>query len=418
MTPSLVWKEYREQRSFWVALALVSVLALVGSTWLLSLQGLSVDRDLTAGLQSLAVLLAWTHGLVCGALLLANEREGGTLSFLDQLPLTRWQLWRAKCLSGAGLTLGQIAVLLVSVRIVQGSREGDSWSLVLVELLVSGLFGLAWGMLFSSFTRNVLNGIGLALLTGIFAYPVVAIPVASVIALAPEQKNGIVEALVALVAGAMSVAPLIGSALIFTRPDRLRRGSRVRRFEGRAVGAAGPGRGWRVLFWLTWRQMRRFALILLPIGFLLGLALPAFGYSLWPTATLIVGVLCGVTAFQDEQEHGANRFLGEQRFPLGRVWAVKVGLRFALALAVAVLMLLPTSVIALLRPLLFPTGTNRETTLFQEIFRVRGLEEAIQPRVFLPLWLLYGFSVGQLCGLVFRRGLVAVVVSLILMVGV
>ena len=32
------------------------------------------------------VLVAWAYGLICGAMLLAGEREMGTLPFLDALP--------------------------------------------------------------------------------------------------------------------------------------------------------------------------------------------------------------------------------------------------------------------------------------------------------------------------------------------
>jgi hypothetical protein len=415
MIASLVWKEYREQRSVWAALALVSVLALVGSTWLLGLYGLTVSRDLNANLQSLAILLAWTHGMVCGALLLANEREGETLSFLDQLPMTRGQLWRVKYLSGAALTLSQIVVLLVSVLAMQaGASAVENPVPYLLELLASGLFGLTWGMLFSAFTRNVLNAIGLALGTGIFVYPVLALPLGAVLSLPANDANPVFVGLVVLLAGVLIAGPLAGSALIFTRPERLRRAARSQRAPARRTATAGPARGWRVLFWLTWRQMRVFALVLLPIGLLLGLALSAVGLYLWPPVTLLVGLLCGVTAFQNEQEHGAYRFLGEQRFPLGRVWLVKVGLRFALAVAVALLVLLPGFAITAAKPLFVPSAMHHEGTLFQEVFRIGPNEDAVQPAVFLPLWLLYGFSAGHVCGLVFRRGFVGLVVGLML----
>ena len=61
---------------------------------------------------------------------------------------------------------------------------------------------------------------------------------------------------------------------------------------------------------------------------LLGFLSLADGLILWPVATLLVGVLCGATAFADEQQ-GPFRFLGDQRLPLGRFWLVKVGVRFA-----------------------------------------------------------------------------------------
>ena len=52
------------------------------------------------------------YGLICGAMLLAGEREMGTLPFLDALPGLRRQLWRAKCLAGVLLVIAQVAVLM------------------------------------------------------------------------------------------------------------------------------------------------------------------------------------------------------------------------------------------------------------------------------------------------------------------
>ena len=46
------------------------------------------------------IVLSWTYGLICGAMLLAGERGVGTLPFLDALPGLRWRLWLAKCLAG------------------------------------------------------------------------------------------------------------------------------------------------------------------------------------------------------------------------------------------------------------------------------------------------------------------------------
>ena len=45
----------------------------------------------------------------------------------------------------------------------------------------------------------------------------------------------------------------------------------------------------------------------------------------------MVGLLCGTTAFDDEQQ-GPFRYLGDQRLPLFRLWIVKVGVRLAIAL--------------------------------------------------------------------------------------
>ena len=56
---------------------------------------------------------------------------------------------------------------------------------------------------------------------------------------------------------------------------------------------------------------------------------------IWPGATLALGVLAGVTTVGEEQVAGWPGFWAERRLPLGRLWAVKTGAHFALAVAAA-----------------------------------------------------------------------------------
>src|SRR5205814_4701245 len=103
------------------------------------------------------------------------------------------------------------------------------------------------------------------------------------------------------------------SAARFTRLDRNRL-----RPSPQAEKAPDPTRrvrvAWQVLFWLAWRQARGFAVGMAVFAMLLGLLVLAEAVLLWPLATLLIGVLCGATAFADEQQ-GPFRFLGDQRLP-------------------------------------------------------------------------------------------------------
>src|SRR5207249_11978443 len=102
---------------------------------------------------------------------------------------------------------------------------------------------------------------------------------------------------------------------------------------------------WRAMLWLAWRQARGFALGLVMFCLALGVLMPIAPQLFWPVVTLVVGALCGATVFLDEQLSGSFRFLSDQRVPLGRVWLVKVGLRFALAVGAALVLLLPLIVV-------------------------------------------------------------------------
>ncbi|MGH7226953.1 MAG: hypothetical protein ACRELF_27375, partial [Gemmataceae bacterium] len=207
----------------------------------------------------------------------------------------------------------------------------------------------------------------------------------------------------------MTATPLYGSARLFTQLDRQRR-RRIPRGT-RSKAPIPTWSSWNRLLWLNYTQMRRLlaGLSLFSLG--LGFALPAMGPLAWPILTLLIGLLCGITAWTDEQMSASFRFLGDQRFPLGRVWLVKVGTRLALAVFAAFLLLLPSLIL---------TGfhyeqalpANQRVPFFADLLHC-GLVGTIVPAgVHLSLWLLYGFTIGQLCSMLFRKTLVAAVVSL------
>ena len=68
---------------------------------------------------------------------------------------------------------------------------------------------------------------------------------------------------------------------------------------------------------------------------LLGLALPLNALLLWPVLTFVAGLVCGLWVFQGEKSGGAFRFLGDQRLPTARLWAIKTLCWGGLAVAVA-----------------------------------------------------------------------------------
>ncbi len=67
MTRVLVWKEVREQRAVWLALALTAA----GAVAALNVRGSPGDRH-DEMLSAVLWFAAWGYGLVCGALLLAG----------------------------------------------------------------------------------------------------------------------------------------------------------------------------------------------------------------------------------------------------------------------------------------------------------------------------------------------------------
>jgi hypothetical protein len=423
MIRALVWKEYREHRGIWLTLAVVGGVGLFGLSKLMAPEGLLSRSGARESLQTVAVLLAWTYGLVCGAMLLANENEAGTMIFLDILPVRRLQLWLVKFLFGLLLLLTHVAVLagfVVSLGIVETAGE------LLATLTAMGTFGLialSWSLLFSAWGDNVLNVIGLSFLgqiVGVFMMALVLVPVAVVLtALRPDKETSKLF-LVGLGVLGLTVGPVFGSARLFTRLDRDRR---VRLVAGCGHGTA-PSQSqwewasWGRLLWLSYVQMRRLFLGLTIFSLLLGFLLPLFGPAAWPLLTLLLGILCGVTVWSDEQMSVSFRFLGDQRFPLGRVWIVKVGMRFALAVLAAFLLLLPSLVLAGIHyfdaqaqaEMLF--ATPKHVPFWADLFHSSLIGPIVPVGTHLSLWLLYGFAAGHLCSLLFRKSLVAAVVAL------
>jgi hypothetical protein len=408
---TLAWKEFREHAGVWVALAALAAVVLAGLTAYLTPAGSTPTNPDEAMVFVLAAVgLAITYGLVCGAMMLAGEAEGGTLAFLDTLPVARRHLWAGKFLMGVLLTLLQ-GLLLGAVAAALGLRGGVAWGPSemppalrwewLAVLPAVALEAYCWGLLGSALCRQVLPAVVLAAL-------LLLIPWLLITPLFWQAPALGLVARVALAAGALAL-----SALRFTRPDRQRRTLG----RGRARAAAVPLRsrptGMTVLLWLTLRQGGVWLLLFPAAGFLFALVLAGFGPVFWPVLTLLVGVACGSTVYLGEQSQGTYRFLGEQRLPLTRLWLGKTGFWLAVAVGVAVLVFVGGVVHVALAG-----GHGRDSSADGGAWAL--VTDGVRwPRLLSPLsvfglWLLYGFSIAQTCGLVWRKSAAALFMSLVL----
>jgi hypothetical protein len=174
-------------------------------------------------------------------------------------------------------------------------------------------------------------------------------------------------------------------------------------------------RRYEVLLWLVMRQGGVLVGVLCVLGFLLGLALPTAGTGLWPVATLFVGVACGTAVFMGEQAEGAFKFWGDQRLPVGWLWLRRSGFWAGVGAFVGALMLLG----ALIHAGAQGDLSSDPNTLFEKLLGVSADSVGLSsPLVFLLLWPAYGFAMGQLCALVWRKSAVAVVVAVLTGAGV
>ena len=251
MISSILWKEYREHRVVWVALAVVGAALLLVLPAEMAPGGLDAHPQVREAMFVAAAVLAWIYGVVCGGLLLAGERETGTLPFLDVLPGWRGRLWWAKCLVGVLLALAQAAVLAGASAAAGLMPAWADAAWLLSWLTVAGLFGLGWGLLFSAFGRNAMNVILLSLpvqlgalcfafLAGYVVGAVAALAVGVNLSNLDEQRNAFLAAGMIGVVFLIAIGALTGSCARFsprrTAPDSAPRG---RPF---GASAASPGR--------------------------------------------------------------------------------------------------------------------------------------------------------------------------------
>jgi hypothetical protein len=424
MIRALMWKEYREHRAIWLTLAIVGGAGLFGLAQLMAPGGFLSNTSARESLQSVAILFAWTYGLVCGAMLLANEHESGTMTFLDILPARRLQLWMVKCFFGLLLLATQVAVLAGLVVGLGITETVPQFLVTLLAMSVFGLIALSWSLLFSALGDNVLNVIGFSFLgqiVGSLGILFLLFSTSIVLKLFWSGELFFYESFQFLVVCigflGLIVGPMLGSARLFTRLDRQR--SRAASRLSKPPASINEWASWGRLIWLSYAQMRRLLAVLIIFSLILGLLLLFFGPAAWPVLTLFLGVLCGVTVWGDEQMSAAFRFLGDQRFPLGRIWIVKVGMRFGLAVLSAFLLLLPSLIRAVLHRVEAhaqvnpgPFSLSRPEPFFADLFHSSLVGPVVPVLTHASIWLLYGFSAGNLCGLLFRKSLVAAVVAI------
>lgn len=427
MMRTLLWKEYREHRIIWLAMMVVNSGVLIGLSRL-DETFIAPRGEKLLMLGPIAALLVWGYAMICGAMLLAGEREEGTLGFLDLLPVSRFRLWLVKALIGLLLVGVQILVLygcLATLHVsetptlLNGTDLSHPLWPYLLGMLLLGIVGMAYGLFFSARGENALHTIGMAIIGQILAWIAAAflafaveiLWLLSIFWLADRQGRGPLfegPILVFIVFGALTLAAIAGSARIFCRTDQQRLPAAVRRMRARASVIAS----WLRLIWLCDRQMRKLALGVLAFSLGMGVLFLVTGPLLWPIVTLFLGVLCGVTVFSDEQASGCFRFLGEQRLPMGRIWIIKTGMRFALLLLASFLILLPSLLVAIYNNADNHSGEQRLLVVIVQTLHLSLIVEVVPLASYLLLWLLYGFGAGQLCGLLSRKSIVAAMIAL------
>jgi hypothetical protein len=425
MLKAIIWKELREQGLIALTLVVLGAGVLVAAATLAdppseTATPADVIKYLGAGLLA-TLMLAVTAGIVCGGAVFAAEREAGTFSFLESLPTTRWELWQAKLLAGLGLAVAQIG-LLVAVAAALGLVTTTGWA---VTITVYALLAFVWGTFGSTTAQTTLGSVGIAIPAASLTAFVALIPLL-IFFQNPATPHLPRASGAILFLACMFAVPLVLSAWLFTGLDRTRAADDVPNSVARRVTAGAediaiadspatrtaprPRRsrfGLVALLWLSTRQVLVTGLVLSGFALLFGLILlsPAVQpFVVWPALALMAGVLTGVTAFADEQTRGAARYWGEQRLPIGRLWLFKIGVHLVLCLWLLVLLALPLAI----RSQVGEVTRGRSHTVLATVFRAPLFDElGRQGWKYLFVPAVYGFAAGHLCGLIFRKLVVA-----------
>jgi len=171
----------------------------------------------------------------------------------------------------------------------------------------------------------------------------------------------------------------------------------------------------QVLLWLTFKQAALPCTVLGVIGVLLGFLVPNFGQVIWPLATLLIGVGCGTAAFAWEQSDLSYQFLAAQHFPQRIIWNVKIAFWFIAALLGAAVVACGG---ALFLTLLIAAARHPANAGVPMSFHFGTLPGLLGWPLFLGMWLVYGFCVGQVFVLLCRKPVYAVMLSALVSAGI
>ena len=395
MTSVVLWKEYRQQRALWLALALGAVLfAILLGTTLGQGNGLQMFHQdpLRGTLLTVVFAFAMGYGIVSGALLLAGESDDGTVFYLDALA-GRGELWKRKCLAGLLLTLA-LSVALIALSL------GLGFASLPIALLMPmlALEAFAWGLLGGALCQRVLTAVltGIALLAGswvvFMACGWLFVPI-----LWGDSPFwfSLAKAGAAVTAGYVSFRRYAAVDRL-RQPDSMRPPARKFSLLPASV---------RVLVYLIVRQGAWALAVCVVLTIVVASTVKFAAFAIWPIGTLLLGLICGLSTFLHDQPDGV-RYLSAQRFPPGRIWIVKIGFW---ALIPLVLTFIAWYVHGLMR-----LADSPGQQLFSEWMSMGLRDHILNPLIFLGIWPVYGFCFGLFSAQTMPRPVIAVILAFIL----
>lgn len=425
----LLWKEYRLQRSLWIAIA---VLGFSIELWISAMHWFTDDPDQAGFLMVLygaALVHAWIYAMGCGAVLFAAERENGTYDFQRALPVPSRQVFGVKVLFALLSTAALLGVLLVLAALVAGWTRpaSETFQVQWGFIGFASLEVLAWTILFSLLLHGPLKAAILGVAGASFVtYYLLSQKLGGVTALGSRAMVVAIVALVDCVLGWRWFRDSTRSSSSWALwMSRL-----ASHWPARGVPAL-PSRG-TILGRLAWQHWRDSGWILGILGVLTALAalpaamLPPYHaepdsfhlssspagqtqlvvyWSLWFLGTIAASLL-GVYAFRVDQRGASYRFLADRGVPPRMVWLSRQLVWLCLVALGTMVFLLLLATIWAKAPDLNPARSpwRAETSFDLPLFHVG--------RVLLLVVL--ACALGQFCSMFLRSGILAAVFAVAL----
>ncbi|MDR3620762.1 MAG: hypothetical protein P4L85_15525 [Paludisphaera borealis] len=391
MIARLWWKEARQVWPVWALLAAagLGLQALVGWYW--------GDAAGPGGYVHIALVLTMMYLFLIAAAVFAGERENRTLGLLDAIPAERWRVWTAKASFALATTAALGLLLWLGARIFGVSSS--EWLTGGGVTLVWGLAALGWGLLWSSLLGN-------ALFAAVLAMTSLSVSLLGLVNLnlgpttLESTPSLLIVALLTTAASALAFqlgGPPRWAPRRRVRPATVAATPEIVDVEPRRLSRIWPYAVTR-LVWETLREVRSALWVLVAVGVVapLGIVMSSTRNEVtaWVWLSMsVTAIVTGVSAFNGENRGRTNRFLLQHGARPGVVWTVKVLIWWSVAAL--------TWWIASF-PLARPAASPHEPWLTYDS---------------LVLWaasgLTIGFAASVLCGMVFRRGITAGLIALI-----
>jgi hypothetical protein len=402
MLARLWWKEYRVFGPAWLALGLAAALL----QWLfVSVNG----EDARSGALTVAALLwAVLYAFAVGAAAFAGERESNALGFLDALPVGRPTLWLGKATFafastfGLALLLAGLAELGIGARLPAASNR---------HAFALGLFGpllfeaVAWGLLWSSISKNPLVAGGMAVVSvamvgmlSTWAIRFTDLPVSSDYLSPWMIPIRMLVATAALAVSGLAIVPRPSRAWSIGGWDAPGRPGPIE------VRASSTGRS---LAWQTWREGWTTGLFVALVGLTIPAGIVLAGTrgestifsTIFVLLAIMASLVAGVSVFGAENASGGRRFLAHHGVASGTVWRWKL-LVWGAGMASFLGLLLLT--LALLGSRFGDPAVTAAEGSERLLLVVVGVSNA--------------FAVGILCGMVIFRRVTAALVGVLLLI--